>query len=135
MTEEIIKAEQGNGNLGIYSSITGDSTDERLAVYTAISNAEKLADHVNEVINVENVILQQVEMTDKETGEVRDAVRTILIDTDGNAYAATSSGIETSIKSILSIVGEPQTWEHPIAFKPVRKQGNNGYPFLTLTVA
>lgn len=134
MAEEIMKAEQAQ-NLGIYSSIQGDSTDERLAVYTAISNAEKLADHVNEIIEVKDVILQPVEMIDKETGEYRAAVRTILIDVDGNAFAATSSGIETSMKSILSIVGEPTQWEHPIRFKPVRKQGNNGYPFLTLTVA
>lgn len=133
MTDEIIKAEQQN--MGIYSSIQGDSIEDRLAVYTAISNAEKLADHVNEVINVKDVILQPVEMLDRETGEMRGAVRTILIADDGQAYAATSSGIETSMKSILTIVGEPTTWEHPIAFKPVRKQGNNGYPFLTLTVA
>ena len=59
MTEEIMKAEQAQ-NLGIYSSIQGDSTDERLAVYTAISNAEKLADHVNEIIEVKDVILQPV---------------------------------------------------------------------------
>ena len=123
--------EQGTPATGIYSSVTAETRDEKLAVFDAVSNSESLEDMVGKTIDVENIIIQPVEMCDEKTGEVREANRIVLITDEGKAYGCVSSGVETSIKNLFAIVG-PAPWTPAIRFEVTKKQGRNGYKFMTL---
>lgn len=116
---------------GIYSSISNQDQEAALEIYSAVSSAQSLSDHLNEVIDVANIVLQPVEITDNQTGEIRQMIRSILITDKGEAFSASSDGVQTSLKNLFSIVGNPP-WNPAIPLKAVQRQGRNGYKFLTL---
>lgn len=131
-TQAIATPIDGNNPVaGMYCSLKSETIEERLAIFDAVSNAQTLEDHLNECINVENILIQPVETVDKLTGEVTARNRISLIDTDGVAYACMSIGVETALKQLFGIVGEPP-WNGGIALTPVKQQGNNGYKYTTL---
>ena len=70
-------------------------------------------------------------MTDNATGEITQRNRIVLITPKGDAYGCTSTGVETSMKNLFSIVGCPP-WNPAIKFEVVKKQGRNGYKFTSL---
>lgn len=117
---------------GFYSSINNESFDDKLSVYEAVQNAEQLSDHVGEIVTIKDVILQSVTLTDDD-GTEKPAVRSIIIDADGKSFAATSSGVETALKVLFAVVGDPRTWEHPISVKICEKKStkNGAYKFMT----
>ncbi len=116
---------------GMYCSIHAETQADRLDIYEAVSNSLPLDDMVGKVVEVENVIIQPVEMTDNATGEQTVRNRIVLITPKGDAYGCTSTGVETSMKNLFAIVGCPP-WNPAIAFDVVKKQGRNGYKFTTL---
>ena len=104
-----------------YCSIQGGSVEERAAVFNASNNPdERLADYINKTIIVKDVLAEQVELFDEETGEVSNAVRVVFIDEDGKSYQAISSGIFSALKRAIQVFGAP-TWEDglPITIKQV----------------
>ena len=116
---------------GMYCSIHAETQADRLDIYEAVSNSLPLDDMVGKVVEVENVIIQPVEMTDNATGEQVMRNRIVLITPTGDAYGCTSTGVETSMRNLFAIVGCPP-WNPAIAFDVVKKQGRNGYKFTTL---
>lgn len=142
MANEIVKAENTeltginaeNPLGGMYCSLKADNRADQLKVFAAVTNAEKLEDHINERLDVEHVIIQPVRMTDKLTGEVTDANRIVLYTADGRAFGCVSEGVEVAIKQLFGIVGLPP-WTPPIAFKAVKQQSNKGaYKYTTLVL-
>lgn len=105
----------GTENAGFYTSIKGTDMDARLEVATAMSNAVSLSEHLKKPLNIVNIIIQEVALTNEETGKTDLAPRTTLIDADGTAYSATSMGIFSSVKQLLAVVGEPEHWSKPVA--------------------
>lgn len=104
-----------------YCSISGGTMADRAAVFNASNNPdERIADHINQTIVVRDVLAEQVEMADEDTGEVANAVRVVLIDTDGKSYQAISTGIYSALKRAIQIFGEP-TWDEglPVVIKQV----------------
>lgn len=116
-----------------YSSIKGDDLDTRKRVFTAVSNAENISDHLGVTFNVVDVIVQPVSSENEETGEIEEYERTVLMTADGGAFAASSSGILTALGNLLTIVGEPSGWpDGGIALQVVEKKSRkNGYRFMT----
>lgn len=104
----------GNAGNAFYSSLRGADFDTKLQVAEAQSNAEPLADHLGETITVKNIIIQEVTLTNKETGEVNQAPRATILADDGASYSATSLGVFSSLRQLIQTVGEPSTWERPI---------------------
>jgi hypothetical protein len=88
-----------------------------------MTNATPVADALGTVINLENIVAQAVTINDAATGGEIDAVRVILVDADGSAYAAVSDGIMGSLRDIFAVLGEPSTWSAPL---PVTVTENAG---------
>ena len=114
-----------------YCSITNDGKrGTAIKIYNAINNAEEqLAEHINEVIEVVNVVAHPVELIDEESGEIFTALRTILITKDGTSYSAVSSGITNSLARIFALIGKPDggAWEkEPVKMKVKQVQTRNG---------
>ena len=114
-----------------YCSIVNDGTRKaQVKIYNAINVVdENLADHINEVLEIVNVVAHPVELADEETGEKFTALRTVLIDKNGVSYGAVSGGITNSLARIFAIVGKPdgQAWEkEPVKIKVKQIQTRNG---------
>lgn len=136
MSNEIALKNSGSVNLvDGYSSITGDDLDARKRVYTAISAAKSLSDVLGKTINLKDVIVQPVTSENEETGEVDEYLRTTLIDADGTAYAAGSTGVASSLRNLFGVFGEPSTWAEPLAIKIVEKKGRKGFKFMSIELA
>lgn len=113
-----------------------DSFESKATIYNALNDTDfSLRDYIGKVIEVVNIVAQDVNMTDKQTGELKRATRCVLIDKDGASYGTISSGIKQAIIQICGTVGMPDTWEFPIPLKVLEKTSSNGFRFLTLALS
>lgn len=115
-----------------YSSIKQDDFAGKKKVAAAITSSQPISDHLNEDIELVDVIVQSVQIADQDSGEVNDAPRVTLIDVSGNAYHATSSGLLSAVRSLISVLGEPGSWPEPVTVRAVEERGRRGYRFMTL---
>lgn len=131
MTEVVVSANKALSSIatlkagnGVFSTITGTDFDSKKAILNAMTNAKPIADDLGTVINLENIVAQAVTVNDAATGDEVDAVRVILIDADGTAYAAVSDGIMGSLRDIFAVLGEPSTWAAPLPVTVTENQGS-----------
>lgn len=122
-----------NDQTKVISTIKGEDFDARLTLAGALTNSVKLKSALNTIIEVVDYVITEVTFVSKETGEVVNAPRCVIIDVNGDAYHATSMGVLTALRNIRLAVGE--LWgQQPVKIKPVQQQGNNGWEFITLQV-
>ena len=106
-----IAKELSANQTSMFCSIQGGTHDAKVAVFNASNNPDhKVGDFINKVIMVKDVLAEQIEITDEETGEVESAVRVVLIDVDGKSYQAVSTGVFNALKKAIAIFGAP-TWD------------------------
>lgn len=120
---------------GIVSTITGTDLASRKATLNAVTNAVPVSEHIGETINLTHCVFQAVTIVDDKTGESTDTVRTVLLDSDGNAYAAVSDGLLGSLRDVFGIMGQPDTWPEPLPVQVVEKRGRSGFRFMKLELA
>lgn len=125
-----------NTELGTVQHFIDTSTfDGKAKLYSALQNAEKIADHLNEPLYMVNAVAQSVQVTDEQTGEMTNSARVIIVTDDGKAYAATSPTLLAGLNTMFSIFGTPNTWEKPIAIKVVERRSRRGYKFYSIETA
>ena len=78
--------------------------------------------------------VEEKQVIDDETGEIKTKYRTILFDESGQTYATGSYGIFNVLKKIISIYGLPTTWEKPLKVKVAKRPIGNGKQSLTLVI-
>lgn len=117
-----------SGKATVFSTITGNDHATKLEVFNAVTNSLPIADNLGKTINLVNIVVQSVEMTDENSGEVQDVPRTILVDADGTAYHAISGGLFRSVETMLGVVGHPSGWPAPLPVAVTREgSGTNKY--------
>ena len=98
-------------------------TDRNAAVtfYNATSNpANKLKEHVNEVLSLVHVSVECVEVSKEDAPDDKViAPRIVLITDDGQSYSCVSIGVYQSLKRMFALLGAPDTWTEPVKIKPV----------------
>lgn len=115
-----------------YSSLSLTSRADKLKVLNAVNNSTPLVDMVGKNVLIKDVVMQSVQIVkDADTGEVDSAIRTVLIDAEGNAYHATSKGLVQSLRQVFKMFGEP-TWDEPLEANVREQRGRNGFRFITL---
>lgn len=125
-----------NTELGTVQHFIDTSTfDGKVKLYSALQNAEKMADHLNEPLHMVNAVAQSVQVTDEQTGEVSNSARVIIVTDDDKAYAATSPTLLAGLNTMFGIFGTPNTWEQPLAIKVVEHRSRRGYKFYSIEPA
>lgn len=112
------------------------TTDEGYARMSEYRHGEalQLADYLNQVIDIVDVIVEGASKTDPETGEVTSFPLITLIDKDGLAYRCGSTGVFDSLRDLLA--WRPQTpWSPPMPVKCVAKRLGGGRRFFVLVYA
>lgn len=117
-----------------YCSFKPSTDAGKVELYNAMNNADvQLADHIGQLINMRDLIIEPVEIVKEETGEVEIAPRVIIIDTDGNSYTCVSKGIYNALRRICSVFGMP-TWADGLPVK-VRQVTRGARRIYTLDAA
>lgn len=143
-TTDIVRANTGkatdqidslrNGS-GVFSTIVGTDFAAKVSTLNAMTNAVPLADHLGETINLTNVVVQATTIIDDVTHEENEALRIVLIDKDGNSFAAISNGIFKSLQNIFGILGMPDQWTEPLPIVVTEMKGRRGFRFMTVRIA
>ena len=119
----------------VYCSKVANTEKEKKELFNALESCDVLLnDVVGTTIEVKDMYVEEKEVTDSETGEVKTKYRTILFDADGKTYATGSYGIYNILKKIVGIYGLPDTWEKPLKVKVAKRPIGNGKSSLTLTL-
>lgn len=122
-----------NTELGTVQHFIDTSTREgKIKLYSALQNAEKLDEHLNEPLAMSNAVAQAVQVTDDQTGEVSTTVRVIIVTADGKAYAATSPTLAAGLNTMFGIFGTPNTWDAPLTIKVVERRSRRGFKFFSI---
>lgn len=114
-------------------SIEAKDRKSAAKVYKALNNPDhRVGDFINKEINIQDVLIEPIEVTNDETGEMNLAPRVVLIDDMGKAYQAVSQGIANSVLLMKKIFGDP-TWDEPIP-ATVRQVSTKRGSMLTLDI-
>ena len=115
-------------------SLNADTSfEDRAAIVRAMTTAAQLSDNMNKPFPLVTFVAQGVELSpDAKTGEVTNAIRTVLVCADGTAYAAISDGIFKALQVMTKVLGPVETWpEGGVMVRAVSGKGQRGQ-FYTL---
>lgn len=123
----------------LYCSRKIESMADKAALYNAINSPDvQISDHVNQVIVMQDVIVQQVpirrrDAAGRETGEVVTAPRVTIVDVEGHTYSCVSVGVYNALLNLSSIFGAP-SWPEglPVVVRQINRGSNR---ILTLDAA
>lgn len=119
----------------VYCSKIAESEKEKKELFNALESCDVLLnDIVGTTIEIKDIYVEEKEVADSETGEIKTKYRTILFDVEGKTYATGSYGIYNVLKKIVGIYGLPTTWEKPLKVKVAKRPIGNGKSSLTLTL-
>ena len=119
----------------VYCSKKEGNEKEKKELFNALESCDALLnDCVGQEIEIQDIYVEEKEVIDDETGELKTKFRTIIFDKAGQTYATGSYGIFNVIKKIIQIYGLPETWETPIKVKVAKRPIGNGKQSLTLTL-
>lgn len=118
----------------MYCSKKIENEEDKKQMFNALEKCDiKLNDIVGEIINIKDIYIEENEIIDKETGEIKNKYRTILFDENGKTYVTAAYGIFNVLKKLVSVYGEPRFWgENGIKAKVIKKDIGNGRQSLTL---
>lgn len=108
-----------------WCSLTPKNEEDAATFFNAIGSPEKIADHINEEIDVAHVFAEVIQVVSEANGETVNVPRVVLIDQSGKGYQAVSVGIYNATKRLLQLFGAPANWEKPkrIKIRNVSLQG------------
>lgn len=111
----------------VVTSFPTDTVERRSKVLELIEGeANKAEDIMGMPFMLQDFICHPIQLESAEGGEIVDAVRTILIDADGNPVACVSQGVLKSLQRIGWAVGRMPPWVPPIKVKLVQRSTGKG---------
>lgn len=119
----------------VYCSKVAETEKEKKELFNALESCDALLnDCVGQEIKIKDMYVEEKQVIDAETGEIKTKYRTILFDENGQTYATGSYGIYNVLKKIVQIYGVPESWEKPLKVKVSKRPIGNGKQSLTLTL-
>lgn len=119
----------------VYCSKVAKTENEKKELFNALESCDALLnDCVGQEINIKDMYIEEKQVLDEETEELKTKYRTILFDENGQTYATGSYGIYNVLKKIVQIYGLPTSWEKPLKVKVAKRPIRKGKQSLTLTL-
>lgn len=122
---DAIVAEFTGNAPAFYCSFRPSSDAAKAELYNAMNNADvQIGDHIGQIINMRDIIVEPVEIVNDETGEMEKAPRCIIIDTEGHSYTSTSTGIYNALRRLCNVFGSP-SWPNglPVKVRQINTRG------------
>lgn len=106
---------------------TPQTDEEQIAVVNALSSPDGgISDLINQEIDLVNYYIEKTTLTDKESGEVKETLRAVLITSSGESYGGCSKGLINSLKAIITVYGPAEVWKVPVRVKVVAEKVGRG---------
>lgn len=122
-------------NQNIYCSKSAKTEKEKKELFNALETCDALLNNcVGQEIEIQDIYVEEKQVVDEETGELKNKFRTIIFDKSGQTYATGSYGIYNVMKKIVGIYGFPDTWEKPLKVKVAKRPIGNNKSSLTLVL-
>lgn len=102
-----------NSHSSAYCTMQALDNKARVTLFNACSNPVKLSTMINKRFKLLHIYAEIIRVKSEMSGEMVNAPRVILIDDHGQGYQAVSTGIYNSVKRIISLFGNPATWDAP----------------------
>lgn len=119
----------------VYCSKKAETDVEKKDLFNALESCDALLnDCVGQEIDIKDIYVEEKQVIDDSTGELKTKYRTILFDANGQTYATGSYGIYNVMKKIVSIYGLPEMWDNPLKVKVAKRPIGNGKQSLTLVL-
>lgn len=119
----------------IYCSKVAKTEKEKKELFNALESCDALLnDCVGQEISIQDIYVEEKQVQDEETGELKTKFRTIIFDASGQTYATGSYGIYNVMKKIVGIYGLPDTWEKPLKVKVAKRPIKDNKQSLTLVL-
>lgn len=119
----------------VYCSKLVETEKEKKELFNALETCDALLnDCVGQEIEIQDIYVEEKQVADEETGELKTKFRTIIFDKSGQTYATGSYGIFNVLKKIVGIYGLPDSWEKPLKVKVAKRPIGNGKQSLTLVI-
>jgi hypothetical protein len=121
-----VELDPTKGRVGYYSSLKPTDNTSRSRLYNAmVGNAKPLEDAMGDIVLIEHIIATPVEIKDGLTGEIKPAVRTILVQPNGVMFGCVSEGIRNSIRKLAGVFSEPP-WDGGLELKVLSQKAKVG---------
>lgn len=118
-----------------YCSFTPSNKEERVKLFNLTnSEAERLSDNINKVLEVVHIYCEEVECISEKTGDMEICPRIVLLTNDGKGYTCVSRGVFSAVRKLLSVFGEPSQWDEPTKIE-VKQITKGEKKILTLALA
>lgn len=101
-----------------YCTMTAEDRKAKATLYNACANPEKISAHLNHEIRMIHFYVEIIQCANESTGGVVNVPRIVLIDETGKGYQAVSVGVYNAVKRIVSMFGNPNTWDEPVTVIP-----------------
>lgn len=117
----------------VYCSMVATTDEEKKKLFNTLESCDVLLnDCVGNEIAIKDIYIEERNIIDEETGELRTKYRTIIFDENGQTYATGAYGIYNVLKKIVQIYGTPDLWQESLKVKVAKKPIGNGKQSLTL---
>lgn len=107
---------------------TPEQAENVLLSITSDEDTKPISSMINKTIELEEVMFTHSSGTNDD-GEQYNTVRTIILTKEGEVFATNSKVFAESVATILSICGEPRTWNVTRKFKVIQVDISRGRCF------
>jgi hypothetical protein len=118
---------------------SADTSDPKwkAAVFKALQGQDhKAQDVAGKIYLTANIVAQDVQVVDANSGEVKQLTRCVLLDPDGRSVGFCSEGVRNSLRFLMGLYGKPP-WEPglPLVLKIEKARGVGHYYVLDIDIA
>lgn len=118
-----------------YCTMVAEDKKAKARLFNACSSPKKLSDCINIPIEMIHFFVEIIQCANKESGELVNVPRVVIIDKKGQGYQAVSVGIYNAVKRIVAMFGHPSTWSEPVTVVTQNVDLGGGQHTYNLTIA
>lgn len=118
-----------------YCTMVAEDKKAKARLFNACGNPKKLSDCINIPIEMIHFYVEIIQCANKESGELVNVPRVVIIDKKGQGYQAVSVGIYNAVKRIVAMFGHPSTWSEPVTVITQNVDLGGGQHTYNLTIA
>lgn len=116
-----------SNNEKVFTNLNPETKQEKQQMFNMLSRCDgRINDIENQILNVVGYYVQQIIRKDKETGESRNGIRTIIVTDEGKSYVTMSSYFGLQFMRLVKTFGDDIKDGIKIKIIKVSKAGSEG---------
>lgn len=114
-------------NEKVFTNLNSETKQEKQQMFNMLSRCDgRINDIENQILNVVGYYVQQIIRKDKETRELRNGIRTIIVTDEGKSYVTMSSYFGLQFMRLVKTFGDDIKHGIKIKIIKVSKAGSEG---------